>query len=171
MHLDDKYINLLKKPFGILIKEDNQIKEKSIINKFIECAFKIVTVGDATTKKLINYGFIPDLSIIDGKEQRTIKHDITEYPFEERVYFRNNPGELNENIIKFIQDLVKSEINKKILITIDGEEDLIALPLFVFVPDNWIVFYGQPNEGLVVVKVNKENKKNAEIIFNKVFKK
>jgi uncharacterized protein (UPF0218 family) len=31
----------------------------------------LVTVGDATTAKLLSFGIVPDLSVVDGKERRT----------------------------------------------------------------------------------------------------
>jgi uncharacterized protein (UPF0218 family) len=54
-------------------------------------------------------------------------------------------------------------------IIIKGEEDLLALPLFMYSPNGWTVFYGQPNEGLVVVEIDSDIKKKARLIFNKVF--
>ena len=32
-----------------------------------------------------------------------------------------------------------------------GEEDLLTLPILAFFPEQTIVLYGQPNEGLVIV--------------------
>ena len=38
-------------------------------------------------------------------------------------------------------------------ITVNGEEDLLVLPVCIHAPDNAIVMYGQPNEGLVLVEI------------------
>lgn len=40
------------------------------------------------------------------------------------------------------------------LISVDGEEDLLALPCITESQDNSLVLYGQPSEGLVVVKIS-----------------
>ena len=71
MQVNPKYNNLLKKPFGELIKENEVSKEK--IHPFIKKSNKIITVGDTTTEKFVKFGFIPDLSIIDNKEKRITK--------------------------------------------------------------------------------------------------
>ncbi len=167
MHLNPKYIELLKSPFGVLVVEGNANKE--VLEGFIKKADKIITVGDTTTEKFLKFNFIPDISVIDGKEKRKIKDTTTEYQVNEKIYCKNQPGELNEKIIDIIKDLTSKKNLGKIQIIIDGEEDLIALPLLMHAPDKWVVFYGQPNEGLVVAEINEEMRKKAKSIFNKVF--
>jgi GTP-dependent dephospho-CoA kinase len=39
-------------------------------------------------------------------------------------------------------------------IVVSGEEDLLALPLFVMVPNGSVVLYGQPLEGMVIVRID-----------------
>jgi hypothetical protein len=39
---------------------------------------------------------------------------------------------------------------------INGEEDLLVIPACIFAPENSIVLYGQPNQGLVIVKITPE---------------
>ena len=41
-------------------------------------------------------------------------------------------------------------------IRVDGEEDLLVIPVCVYAPDNTVVLYGQPDEGLVVTPVTDE---------------
>ena len=41
-------------------------------------------------------------------------------------------------------------------ITVNGEEDLLVIPVCIYAPENSVVMYGQPNEGLVIVKINPE---------------
>ena len=41
-------------------------------------------------------------------------------------------------------------------ISVNGEEDLLVIPVCVYAPENAIVMYGQPNEGLVIVKITPE---------------
>ena len=70
MPLKDEHINLLKKPFGSLIKQEDISKEK--IFYFIKDSKTIITVGDATTEKILSFDLMPNLAIIDGIE-KTIK--------------------------------------------------------------------------------------------------
>ncbi len=157
--------DLLKEPFGILIHDDEITKEK--IFSFIKDSEKIITVGDTTTKKFLDFGFIPNLSIIDNKEKRIVVSDPIEYRVDEQIFCKNKPGELDIHVIDIVKKLISLDFDR-IQIIIDGEEDIVALPLFVNAPDNWTIFYGQPNEGMVVVKMDKNTRERASDIFNKV---
>ena len=167
MRININYADLLKAPFGILIKEKDVDEIK--INQFVKRAHKIITVGDTTTNRLVGFGHIPDLSVIDNKEKRVIKNKTTEFQVDEKIQCENKPGELNEDVIILIKKITLAEVYNKIQIVVKGEEDLVALPLFMYSPDGWTVFYGQPNEGLVVVEVNDAAREKARLIFNKVF--
>jgi len=166
MRVNPKYNDLLKKPFGEIIKENEVSREK--IHPFIKRSNKIITVGDTTTEKFVRFGFIPDLSIIDNKEKRMIKDRAIEYQPDKKIHMENKPGEVNLEAINLIREITTTNFNK-IQIIIEGEEDLLALPLFMYSPNGWAIFYGQPNEGLVVVEMDNNTRKKARLIFNKVF--
>lgn len=51
-------------------------------------------------------------------------------------------------------------------ITVMGEEDLLVLPVCIYAPDNSIVLYGQPNEGLVLVEVSTEIRNKVQTLLN-----
>jgi GTP-dependent dephospho-CoA kinase len=166
MLINPHYSYLLKAPFGILIKDNNVDKDK--IFSFIKNSKKIITVGDTTTERFIEFGYTPDLSIIDNKEKRIRKTKLLGFHVDEIIHCKNKPGEINEQIINLIKKIITLEFNK-IRIIIEGEEDLTALPLFMYSPNGWTIFYGQPNEGLVVVEMDDDIRKRAKLIFNKVF--
>ena len=44
-------------------------------------------------------------------------------------------------------------MNCTVRIMVNGEEDLLVIPVCIYAPDNAVVMYGQPNEGLVIVQV------------------
>ncbi|MGN6349502.1 MAG: GTP-dependent dephospho-CoA kinase family protein [Candidatus Nitrosocosmicus sp.] len=157
---------MLKEPFGLLIEEDGVNRERILL--YIKKSIKIVTVGDTTTDKLLNFGFIPNLSIIDNKEKRILIDTPIEYDVEKKIYCENKPGEISEQVIDIIKEITVIDFNR-IQIIIDGEEDLLALPLFMLSPNNWTIFYGQPNFGLVVVEIDQALREKAKSIFNKVF--
>lgn len=167
MRINPEKINLLKKPFGVLIRDEDITKE--VIHSLVLNSVKIITVGDATTQKLIDFGIIPDIAVIDGQEKRVRKNKIIEYPVEKKIYLENRQGEINEEVIALIKELVEKRFGK-VQIIIHGEEDLIALPFFMYSPDRWTIFYGQPNEGLVCVEIDKKSRENAKSIFNKVIR-
>jgi GTP-dependent dephospho-CoA kinase len=167
MQVNPKHTDLLKEPFGELIKENEVNKEK--IKPFIKRSKKVITVGDTTTEKFVKFGFIPDLSIIDNKEKRMSKDKPVEYSADKKIYLENRPGEVNAEAISLIREIAATINFSKTQIIIKGEEDLLALPLFMYSPNGWTVFYGQPNEGLVVVEIDSNTRKKARLIFNKVF--
>jgi GTP-dependent dephospho-CoA kinase len=166
MLINPYYSHLLKVPFGRLIK-DNKV-DKDTIFPFIKNSNKIITVGDTTTEKFVEFGYNPDLSIIDNKEKRMMKTKLLEFPVDEIIHCKNRPGEINVQVINLIKKIITLKFNK-LQIIIEGEEDLTALPLFMYSPNGWTIFYGQPNEGLVVVEMNNNIRERAKLIFNKVF--
>jgi len=167
LKIDQSQLNLLKEPFGVLIKDDNINKES--LNGEIGRANKIITVGDTTTEKFVRLGYIPDISVVDGKEKRIKKPERFEYHTDKILHFENKPGELDEHLITEILQLTQSKLESKIQFIIEGEEDLVALPFLMFSPDNWVVCYGQPYQGLVIVHVSEDSRSRAKLIFNKVF--
>ena len=52
--------------------------------------------------------------------------------------------------------------NQSIVLQIEGEEDLAVLPIILSAPLNSIIFYGQPNNGLVRVDVSEEVKERTK---------
>jgi uncharacterized protein (UPF0218 family) len=167
MRVNPSYVGLLKEPFGVLIKEKEIDKTK--INQFVEGSDKIISVGDTTTEKLVGFGYIPDISVVDYKEKRSPKSKITEFQVDRRVTCENKPGEINIDVINLVKEMAMVGISGKMQIIIEGEEDLVALPFFMYSPNKWTIFYGQPNEGLVVVEANNQVRTKARLIFNKVF--
>jgi uncharacterized protein (UPF0218 family) len=49
-------------------------------------------------------------------------------------------------------------------IIVDGEEDLLALIAISYAPDNSYIVYGQPLEGMVVVKATSDMKAEIAVI-------
>src|ERR687892_2588390 len=68
MPLTPECIRILKEPFGNLIPDKNINRRK--LNVVLRNAKKIISVGDATTDRLISFGIIPNISVVDGKERR-----------------------------------------------------------------------------------------------------
>lgn len=171
MILDPTKLDVLKRPFGILIRDD-EVTAKTV-TEILSKAQQVVAVGDTTTEKLVGFGIIPYISVTDCKEKRIVKTSKFEYPVDKTIRFQNKPGELSEQVVREVRELVLANTNDnmkiRIRILIDGEEDLIALPFLMYSPNDWMICYGQPNEGLVIVHVTEDSRKRAASIFNKVF--
>ena len=166
MPLKDEHVNILKKPFGELIKQEEISKQK--INSLVKDSKVLITVGDATTEKIISFGLTPDLSIIDCVERRIRRTEskilelktffLTTTKFKQ-YQCKNPKGTITkEAYITIKKILMKGE---QAIIVIDGEEDMLALAVFALAPLDSVVFYGQPLEGLVSVKINDKIKNKS----------
>ncbi len=151
MKLPDSLREQLKIPLGELLLEETTTKEN--IQKHLSENSYIITVGDRTTEKMIEYGLIPSLQIIDGIEKREKRKPIVLENTTE-LTVDNPPAEITTSSIDLIKDALKMKSPVRILVS--GEEDLLVLPVCIHAPDNSIVLYGQPNEGLVIVKITPE---------------
>ncbi|MGI0011018.1 MAG: GTP-dependent dephospho-CoA kinase family protein [Nitrosopumilaceae archaeon] len=154
MHLPENLRDSLKKPLGILIKDSETTKE-NILKNIPQGSF-VISVGDATTEKLIRYGITPSLQIVDGLEKR-FKRML---PSSTATTFscHNPPAQITEESLGVIKKALQVPPARIIII---GEEDLLVLPVCVYAPENSIVMYGQPNEGLVIVRINSEIRNKA----------
>ncbi|MHA1835453.1 MAG: GTP-dependent dephospho-CoA kinase family protein [Candidatus Odinarchaeia archaeon] len=165
LKLTPKAEKKLKKPLGILL-EGPPLK---VINEFKKMMKednppKIITVGDVVTQNLIKAKVIPDIYIIDNK---TLRKDFKpELDLTENIKIKNEKGSINPLIWGLITDILKSDLKNGILV--DGEEDLLAIPCVLKAPINSYVIYGQPNEGMVVIKVNEQIKEKFRRILNEM---
>ena len=161
MHLPENLRDKLKKPLGVLLK-DSDITKESIL-KNIPLGSFVISVGDATTEKLIKYGIIPSLQIVDGVEKR-VKREIPSGNIKTTLNCNNPPAEITIESVKTIKKAFQS--TKPVRITVNGEEDLLVLPVVVYAPENSVVLYGQPNEGLVIVSINAEMRNKAQSVMD-----
>lgn len=162
MQLPDDLRDQLKNPLGNLVS-DNDPNKENIIKK-IPAESVIITVGDRTTENMLQLGLKPQIQIIDGLEkrnQRTVPVDDT---INTNLSCRNPPGEITEESIQVIQKAFSCE--SPVRITVDGEEDLLVLPVCIHAPKNSIVMYGQPNEGLVIVTITPEIRAKVQKILD-----
>ena len=51
-------------------------------------------------------------------------------------------------------------------VVVDGEEDLLTLVAVLYAPEGSFVVYGQPYQGIIVVKVTPEKKAEAKALLN-----
>ena len=149
MQLPDDLRDQLKNPLGNLISDNDPNKENII--KEISAESVLITVGDRTTENMLQLGLKPQIQIIDGLEKRNKRLVPTDDAINTNLSCRNPPGEITEESIQVIQKAFSSE--PPVRITVDGEEDLLVLPVCMYAPEGSVVMYGQPNEGLVIVHI------------------
>lgn len=157
--LQKKLRSELKKPLGDLYSSFHEARNKLPDDKFI------ISVGDVTTKNLIESKKYPKLGIIDNRIQR--KDSDHEIDYQTTILnAKNPPGTITTDLWETIDQALKSSLNSEqnYLIVVDGEEDLAVLPCILLAPEDSIILYGQPNEGVVVVEVGAVKKKAEELI-------
>jgi len=173
MPLTPECIRILKKPFGNLILDKNITEQR--LNTILKNAKKIISVGDATTERLISFGIVPNISVIDGKERRmkrtytnnsSLNSDQIGKAFAKELKCSNEAGTISKKAVKVLEEALR--MSSPVRIIVDGEEDLLALPLFLIVPAGSVVMYGQPYEGLVVVKINSKIRKKAKDLMDRI---
>ena len=162
MKLPNSLRDQFKIPLGLLLPENSTSKE--IIQEHIPANSYLITVGDRTTEKMIEFDLIPSLQIIDNLEKRKKRTSpmITDHTTE--LSLVNPATEITPQSI----DLIKKSFTLKppVRINVEGEEDLLVLPVCIYAPDNAIVMYGQPNEGLVIVKITPEIRNKTQSLLD-----
>ncbi|NUN11098.1 pantetheine-phosphate adenylyltransferase [Candidatus Micrarchaeota archaeon] len=132
-----------KKPWGELV-ETSRAKERI---KELKPTL-VVLVGDVVFKNLKN---IAKAAVIDFKNKRKeFKHSVKSL-----LYAENPAGTITPSLVKALQ---KAIVNGGV-VKVDGEEDLAVIPAVLISPLESVVVYGQPNRGVVLVKVTEETKK------------
>jgi uncharacterized protein (UPF0218 family) len=159
--ITDKYI--LKRPFGTLVPEKDITKQK--ILSMIEGVNRIITVGDATTERLISFGITPDIAVIDGLERRLRRDHSVNYHAKE-ILCTNPAGTISKEAVHVLQ--IALQTPPPTIVKVKGEEDMLALPLFMLAPKGSAVLYGQPLEGVVVVYITEEKQNQAKDLIDKI---
>lgn len=154
---------------------------------------EIISVGDLTTKTLLDAGILPRLMIIDNKvnraEFRDLKPLIMTGNFDTRAV-SSGPGFISGEALHEIREILSSTGRKAkpVVLEVHGEEDLLALPAILEAPIGAILYYGQPARqdsephppaggpawscgpelsGIVEVMITEEKKKAAQSLLTR----
>jgi len=151
----------LKDPIGRLIK-NSEINHDLLSVEFESSSLK-VAVGDATTEKLLSLDFPPDIEVVDGHEMR-IKRKLPKSNYNTQIRVNNPPGCLTDEALQAISYALNAKMSVRILV--EGEEDLLTLPILALYPIGTIVVYGQPGHGLVINFIDNNIRKCALSLLN-----
>ncbi|AAK40744.1 DUF359 domain-containing protein [Saccharolobus solfataricus] len=145
----DNLRNELSRPYGILFINNKIFLE--FISKSIQRGSRIITVGDYVSRVLEENGIVPFLEVIDGKTKRTITQNraITR---NKEYKVTNEAGKIRFEIFEIMENILKDREGG--VVFVDGEEDLLVIPVTLSANHGDIVIYGQPNAGAVVIIVN-----------------
>ncbi len=166
----------LQKAFGRIIKNEDIVREVPHNRDNI-----VISVGDVTTQAIFLTGVKPALVIIDLYVERRPYQSFDAFKFPKQyeiVHVASGPGYISRDAIEVIKGWSKTvRRRRRVVMVVDGEEDLLTIPAIIHAPVGSFVYYGQPpkgdkefgtyKEGLVEVKVTKEKKKEAIELLSK----
>jgi len=124
---------------------------------------KIIAVGDVVSKNMKEHRIPIHIIIVDNKVLRKTIKPI-KVRAETTLHVKNPAGTLTREAWTTIQEALKQDTTTQVLV--DGEEDLFTLVAVSQAPENTLVVYGQPNQGVVAVKVNEETKRKVQLIID-----
>lgn len=156
--LNKDVIAKLKIPLGTLYPAFEDALDEITSAKFL------ISAGDETFRNLLTHDVLPDVGIIDNLIQRK-NHDYDLLAIENVLKANNPPGTITDDLWETIDSAIKlAGEGDNQLIIVDGEEDLAVLPCILLAPDDSVVLYGQPNEGLVVLNVSSLRTEALELL-------
>jgi len=138
----------LKKPWGISIwGSPEQIKKqyKEIIQ---EKGFeKIITVGDQCSLLLSS-----DIKVFDKLINRQqVSHEISS-----SLHLVNPPATIQREAWDVLEKAIQNNQN----VEVEGEEDLLVIPIVLLSDNRTVVVYGLRDRGICLIEVSPQMKKN-----------
>jgi len=145
----------LKEPLGELIRGEIP-KPYLRIRDELERAPFLITVGDVVTENVLKLGIKPSVAIYDHRTKRR-EYDPDIEADAVLMTVQNPPGTITKALLNAIRrGLGLARRGRRVYISVNGEEDLAAIPAVLYAPAGSVVLYGQPDEGVVLIKVTPE---------------
>jgi cytidyltransferase-like protein len=134
--------------------------------------FLTIAVGDIATMSLLQQHLPLNLAIVDLKtKRRPLFNNIAKLGLSSTVqhFALNPPGQITPQLVASLNRTLNLLLNHPACQTIlvNGEEDLAVLPAILLSPLNTVIFYGQPNKGLVYIRVTEASKQKALTLLQK----
>lgn len=157
----------LEKPFGVLLVSDEfEVQAKKDGS---DC---VVGIGDKTVESLLTLGVGMKLAVIDRLSRRkphpwSQDHETILESFSQAT-IQSGPGYISEQALAWIRQWGERSgehsKGKTELLVIEGEEDLLTLPVAYYASVGTVIYYGQPGQGVVRLEVTEEVKNRAALL-------
>lgn len=148
LHLPVALRAALAEPFGPVLSTDELLRR-------LDASRPLFAVGDVVSMTLAQAGFEPVLFVCDFKTQRG---EIDPQYLEtlgtwgsQEIAVHNPPAQILPEAWEGLRQAMMADGVTRVVV--DGEEDLLALPLFLDAPLGAQILYGMPNQGAVLVEV------------------
>jgi len=167
LKLTDELRARLKLPLGELLKgtpDENMRRVLEAVER--EKPKRIVCVGDVVSRNAIKAGVPVDVRVVDN---RIMRRNAQPMKLEAKriLYAKNPPGMLDLTAWQALSEAIERGDS---LMVVEGEEDLLTLAAIVEAPIVSIVIYGQPEEGIVIVRVDEKKKLEVLAIIDAMLK-
>lgn len=156
---------LLQKPFGEIVDAKTMLLSD-------EETGQLAAVGDVTVMLFNKRNIVPKLRVVDLMVERKRKYqNLSEMGLKDvnlTYSVQNTPGQISSQVFRIVGEaFYEMKKGKTAVLVVDGEEDLVVLPVILHAPIGWIVCYGQPKSGTVKVVVDEDIKRRAKILLEK----
>jgi len=143
------------------LPKETMAKLKKLIRE--EKPAKIIAVGDVVSKNMMEYHVPIHTMIVDNRVLRERIKPIRGKA-EATLHVKNPSGTLTREAWTTLREALKQDRPTRVLV--DGEEDLFTLVAVSQAPENTLVVYGQPNQGVVAVKVTDDVRQKVQLIID-----
>lgn len=157
----------LKNPFGNVLRSTAELGKE--LAGHGQCG--IFAVGDHTVLALEQLGLKPCIAVFDYLSERKPisekERELLALRFGNPLVFSNAPGTLDKKLMEELPEIARSaraEPGATLALLIEGEEDLVTLPLMALLEDGELLLYGQPGQGIVVVEGSEKIRQKAKDI-------
>ncbi|MEM1983524.1 MAG: GTP-dependent dephospho-CoA kinase family protein [Sulfolobales archaeon] len=160
LKLPDALRGELRKVMGTLFSGDRRSVAASVVRAVGNCS-RLWAVGDVVCLSVVDLFCIPKVCVVDGKTLRSVGLGVPESVrnvFREVLRVRNPPGCISEEALNAIKYCVGRD---GVLILVDGEEDLLGLPVLAYADLGDYLVYGVPGIGVDLVEVSDVNRRKA----------
>jgi len=129
-----------------------------ILKEKPEC---IISVGDVVSQNMLKQGIHSQIIIVDNKVMREKSKPI-KTTINKKINVKNPAGTLTPETWLVIEKALGQK--QPTQVHVEGEEDLLTLVAVLEAPENSLVVYGQPHEGIVTAKADEKTKKRVQQI-------
>ena len=119
---------------------------------------RLILVGDSVSRYAIEFGIRPQVIIIDKKEKRGPAVNFA-HNMQAEFQTKNAAGTIGLDAWKKVEVAVG---RGDCAVIVDGEEDLLTLVAILVATPGSLVVYGQPGQGIVLVRVTSQKKREVE---------
>lgn len=123
----------------------------------------LATVGDYVTDAALTAGGTPRVALVDLRIKRVTDRRVTRQPYYEaadRLSLRNPAGTIAAEAWHVLEGAFRRD--RPVVVRVEGEEDLLALVAIALAPAGWVVAYGLPDRGAVLVDITGEARGRAD---------